>query len=117
MSKNLIISIETKPNGASNNWLELGRFEKDNFGDEVWKPNPNPRYPNHDKRLEIKRSWSGNRGGASEKIQWAIIIPVNYPLTLVQRWGDGDKKILYAPQSLEQLQKAAIEQIEEWLDA
>ena len=116
MSKNLIVSIETKPNGSGNNWLELGKFEVDNFGDKVWKPNQNPRYPNQAKELEVKRTWSGNRGGATERIQWAIIVPVGYSLTLVKRWGDGDKEILYTPQSLAQAQAAAVSQVEEWLD-
>lgn len=116
MSSKLIVSIETKPNGSGNNWLELGKFEVDNFGDKVWKPSKNPRYPNQAKELQVKRSWSGNRGGATEKIQWSIVIPLNYSLTLVKRWGDGHKEILYTPQTLAEMQKSAIAQVEEWLE-
>jgi hypothetical protein len=94
----MIIETQTKPNGANNNWLEIGKFEVDKFGDKIWRPNPKPRYPNQSQKLECKREWSGNRGGASEKISWKIIVPDDYKLFIVQRWGDGDIKILYSPE-------------------
>lgn len=94
-----IIEIETKPSGHNSNWLELGNFETDNFGDKKWTPCKNPRYPNQSSKLECKREWSGRRGGASEKIGWKIIVPDGYKLTIVQRWGDGEIKVLYSPEA------------------
>ena len=94
----MLIEIETKPSGHQNNWLELGKFEMDKFGDKVWKPCQNPRYPNKSQKLECKREWSGRRGGASEKIFWKIIVPDDYKLFIVQRWGDGEIKVLYSPE-------------------
>lgn len=96
-----MLSIETKPNGSGNSWLELGKFKTDKFGGEVWKPNQNPRYPHQSKRLEVKRIWSGNRGGATEKIWWNIIVPDDYKLFIVKRWGDGTIKILFTPSVIE----------------
>ena len=94
-----IIEAQTKPTGHNKNWLELGKFENDKFGDKTWKPNQNPRYPNQSQKLECKREWSGSRGGASEKISWKIIIPDGYGLTIVQRWGDGEIKVLFSPEA------------------
>jgi len=71
------IEVTTKPNGAGRNWLEVGYFETDPLGRRQWlKKNA----PHQDSKLTVDRQYSA-RG---ETIDWIIIIPENYPFTLVK---------------------------------
>ena len=71
------IEVTTKPNGAGRNWLEAGHFETDGLGRKQWvKQNG----PHQDRRLKADRQYS-TRG---ETIDWIILVPDDYPLTLVR---------------------------------
>ncbi len=71
------IEVTTKPNGAGRNWLEVGYFETDTFGRKQWiKKN----VPHQDTKLTVDRQYSP-RG---ETIDWIVLIPENYPFTLVK---------------------------------
>lgn len=80
-----IITVTTKPNGAGQNWLEIGKFRIDEFDDSIWQPTA-ARYPNKDPRLTCKREYDGR--GNSQKIHWKIIVPLDYPFTIYRRSGD-----------------------------
>ena len=88
------IEITTKPNGAGRNWLEVGHFETDALGRKQWiKGN----VPHQDTKLTVDRQYSG-RG---ETIDWIIIIPENYPFTLVKvtydRLNPKAVEVLWSP--------------------
>ena len=88
------IEITTKPNGAGRNWLEVGHFETDALGRKQWiKGN----VPHQDTKLTVDRQYSG-RG---ETIDWIIIIPENYPFTLVKvtydRLNPKTVEVLWSP--------------------
>ncbi len=71
------INVTTKPNGAGRSWLEVGRYETDSFGRKQWlKQN----VPHQDRRLTTDRQYS-DRG---ETVDWIILVPDNYPLTIVK---------------------------------
>ncbi len=71
------IEVTTKPNGAGRNWLEVGHFETDTLDRKQWvKKN----VPHQDSKLIVDRQYSA-RG---ETIDWIVIIPENYPFTLVK---------------------------------
>ena len=71
------IEVTTKPNGAGRNWLEVGHFETDALDRKQWvKKN----VPHQDSKLIVDRQYSP-RG---ETIDWIVIIPENYSLTLVK---------------------------------
>jgi hypothetical protein len=90
----MLITITTKPNGSGSNWLEVGAFLKDEFGDLIWTPTE-ARYPHRDPDLKVKRDFEGRPGRASQRIHWKIIIPDSYPRHIVQRWSDSDVKQIY----------------------
>jgi hypothetical protein len=71
------IEITTKPNGAGRNWLEVGNFETDELGRKEWKKR---NVPHQDRRLKADRRYS-DRG---ETIDWVLLVPDEYPLTLVK---------------------------------
>lgn len=89
-----MIEATTKPTGSGSDWLEVGNFEVDEFGDKVWKPTTE-RYPNKDTRLKVKRDYDGR--GASQRIYWKIIVPSGYDKTIVYKSSKGVDSILYAP--------------------
>ncbi|MDE0484236.1 MAG: hypothetical protein OXI67_16775 [Candidatus Poribacteria bacterium] len=71
------IEVTTKPNGAGRNWLEVGSFEVDALGRKQWvKKN----VPHQESKLTVDRQYT-ERG---EMIDWIVIIPENYPFTLVK---------------------------------
>ncbi len=71
------IEVTTKPNGAGRNWLEVGVFEVDSLGRKQWiKKN----VPYQDTKLTVDRNYT-ERG---EKIDWIVLIPEDYPFTLVK---------------------------------
>ena len=71
------INVTTKPNGAGRSWLEIGAFETDQFERKQWvKRN----VPHQDRRLKTDRRYS-DRG---ETIDWIILVPDDYPMTLVK---------------------------------
>ncbi len=71
------IEVTTKPNGAGRNWLEVGVFEVDSLGRKQWiKKN----VPYQDAKLTVDRNYT-ERG---EKIDWIVLIPEDYPFTLVK---------------------------------
>ncbi|MCG9129698.1 hypothetical protein JT359_19075 [Candidatus Poribacteria bacterium] len=71
------IEVTTKPNGAGRNWLEVGLFEVDALGRKQWvKKN----VPYQDSKLTVDRSYS-ERG---ETIDWIILIPADYALSIVK---------------------------------
>ena len=89
------IEITTKPNGAGRNWLEVGYFETDTLGRKQWiKKN----VPHQESKLIVDRQYSA-RG---ETIDWIVLIPENYPLTLVKVTYDR-----LSPKNLEVLWDAA----------
>ena len=88
------IEITTKPNGAGRNWLEVGLFETDALGRKQWvKKN----VPHQESRLTVDRQYSA-RG---ETIDWIVIIPENYPFTLVKvnydRLNPKELEVLWDP--------------------
>lgn len=88
------IEVTTKPNGAGRNWLEVGTFEVDSLGRKQWiKKN----VPHQETKLTVDRQYSA-RG---ETIDWIVLIPENYPLTLVKitydRLNPKDLEVLWEP--------------------
>ncbi|RKU31043.1 hypothetical protein C6499_05290 [Candidatus Poribacteria bacterium] len=88
------IEITTKPNGAGRNWLEVGHFETDTLDRKQWvKKN----VPHQDSKLTVDRQYSA-RG---ETIDWIVIIPDNYPFTLVKvtydRLNPKELEVLWSP--------------------
>lgn len=88
------IEITTKPNGAGRNWLEVGHFETDALDRKQWvKKN----VPHQDSKLIVDRQYSA-RG---ETIDWIVIIPDNYPFTLVKvtydRLNPKELEVLWSP--------------------
>ena len=88
------IEVTTKPNGAGRNWLEVGRFETDTLGRKQWvKKN----VPHQESKLTVDRQYSA-RG---ETIDWIVIIPENYPFTLVKvtydRLNPKRLEVLWSP--------------------
>jgi hypothetical protein len=90
----MLITATTKPNGSGRNWLEVGDFSEDEFGDRIWTPTE-ARYPHKDPDLKVKRDFEGRSGRASQRIYWKIIVPESYPHRIVQRWGDGNIRQIY----------------------
>ena len=89
------IEITTKPNGAGRNWLEVGHFETDALERKQWvKKN----VPHQDSKLTVDRQYSA-RG---ETIDWIVIIPENYPFTLVKvtydRLNPKAIEVLWSPE-------------------
>ena len=102
------IEITTKPNGAGRNWLEVGHFETDVLGRKQWiKKN----VPHQDTKLTVDRQYSG-RG---ETIDWIIIIPENYPFTLVKvtydRLNPKAVEVLWSPDGTPESDNARDEKI------
>ena len=88
------IEVTTKPNGAGRNWLEVGHFETDALDRKQWvKKN----VPHQDSKLIVDRQYSA-RG---ETIDWIVIIPENYSLTLVKvtydRLNPKKLEVLWSP--------------------
>ncbi len=88
------IEVTTKPNGAGRNWLEVGSFEVDSLGRKQWvKKN----VPHQESKLTVDRQYS-ERG---ETIDWIVLIPENYPLTLIKvtydRLNPMDLEVLWEP--------------------
>ena len=71
------INVTTKPNGAGRSWLEVGHYETDSFRRKQWIKRE---VPHHDRRLTTDRQYS-DRG---ETVDWIILVPDNYPLTIVK---------------------------------
>ena len=71
------INVTTKPNGAGRSWLEVGHYETDSFGRKQWIKRE---VPHNDRRLTTDRQYS-DRG---ETVDWIILVPDNYPLTIVK---------------------------------
>lgn len=71
------VNVTTKPNGAGRSWLEVGHYETDAFGRKQWIKRE---VPQHDRRLTTDRQYS-DRG---ETVDWIILIPDSYPLTIVK---------------------------------
>ncbi len=89
------IEITTKPNGAGRNWLEVGHFETDALGRKQWmKKN----VPHQESKLTVDRQYS-SRG---ETIDWIVIIPENYPLSLAKvtydRLNPKEIEVLWGPE-------------------
>lgn len=102
------IEITTKPNGAGRNWLEVGHFETDTLGRKQWiKEN----VPHQDGKLTVDRQYSG-RG---ETIDWIIIIPENYPFSLVKvtydRLNPKAVEVLWSPDGPPESEDARDEKI------
>ena len=95
------IEVTTKPNGAGRNWLEVGHFETDALGRRQWiKKN----VPHQESKLTVDRQYSA-RG---ETIDWIVIIPENYPFTLVKvnydRLNPMELEVLWDPDGTSQSQ-------------
>ena len=98
------IEVTTKPNGAGRNWLEVGHFETDSLGRKQWiKKN----VPHQESKLTVDRQYSA-RG---ETIDWIVIIPENYPFTLVKvnydRLNPKELEVLWDPDGTSQSQSDA----------
>ena len=72
------VKVTTKPSGADRSWIEAGSFEVDDFGQKKWIRHS---HPTQDRRLKVERA---DAGYASQMIDWMIIIPDNYPLTIAK---------------------------------
>ncbi|MCE2400144.1 hypothetical protein J4G08_04565 [Candidatus Poribacteria bacterium] len=88
------IEVTTKPNGAGRNWLEVGAFEVDSLGRKQWvKKN----VPHQETKLTVDRQYSA-RG---ETIDWIVLIPEDYLLTIVKvtydRLNPKDLEVLWEP--------------------
>ena len=88
------IEVTTKPNGAGRNWLEVGYFETDTLDRKQWiKKN----MPHQESKLTVDRQYSA-RG---ETIDWIVIVPENYPFTLVKvtydRLNPKALEVLWSP--------------------
>ena len=86
--------MTTKPNGSGRTWLEVGNFEVDEFGRQNWiKKN----IPHQDRNLKLDRRHS-DRG---ETIDWILMIPDDYDLTLVRvkydRLNPRELELLWTP--------------------
>jgi hypothetical protein len=86
--------VTTKPNGSGRTWLEVGNFEVDEFGRQNWiKKN----IPHQDRNLKLDRRHS-DRG---ETIDWILMIPDDYDLTLVRvkydRLNPRELELLWTP--------------------
>lgn len=95
------IEVTTKPNGAGRNWLEVGYFETDTLGRKQWiKKN----VPHQESKLTVDRQYSA-RG---ETIDWIVLIPENYPFTLVKvtydRLSPKNLQVLWHPEVPSQLE-------------
>lgn len=93
------IEVTTKPNGSGRNWLEVGSFEVDALGRKQWvKKN----VPHQESKLTVDRQYS-ERG---ETIDWIVLIPENYPLTLIKvtydRLNPMDLEVLWEPGTFNQ---------------
>ncbi len=102
------IEITTKPNGAGRNWLEVGHFEADLLGRKQWiKKN----VPHQESKLIVDRQYSA-RG---ETIDWIIIIPENYPFSLVKvnydRLNPKEIEVLWDPDAASQTETAREDKI------
>lgn len=88
------IEVTTKPNGSGRNWLEVGTYEVDSLGRNQWIKN---NVPYQDSKLTVDRQYS-DRG---ETIDWIVLIPDNYPYTLVKitydRLNPKNLEVLWAP--------------------
>ena len=88
------VEVTTKPNGSGRTWLEVGNFEVDEFGRQNWiKKN----IPHQDRNLKVDRRHS-DRG---ETIDWILMIPDDYDLTLVRvkydRLNPRELELLWTP--------------------
>lgn len=88
------IEVTTKPNGSGRNWLEVGTYEVDSLGRNQWIKN---NVPYQDSKLTVDRQYS-DRG---ETIDWIVLIPDNYPYTLVKitydRLNPKNLEVLWEP--------------------
>ena len=88
------IEVTTKPNGSGRSWLEVGTYEVDSLGRNQWVKN---NVPYQDSKLTVDRQYS-DRG---ETIDWIVLIPENYPYTLVKitydRLNPKDLEVLWEP--------------------
>ena len=95
------IEVTTKPNGAGRNWLEVGHFETDALGRRQWRKK---NVPHQESKLTVDRQYSA-RG---ETIDWIVIIPENYPFTLVKvnydRLNPMELEVLWDPDGTSQSQ-------------
>ena len=90
------INVTTKPNGAGRSWLEVGRFEIDQFDRKQWiKRN----VPHQDRHLKTDRRYS-DRG---ELVDWIILVPDDYPMTIIKvnydRLSPRKVEVLWEPGS------------------
>jgi len=72
------ISVTTKPSGFDKSWLEVGTFKTDELGRKEWI---RQNHPKQDRRLKAERKDSGY---GSATIDWVVLIPEDYPLTLAK---------------------------------
>lgn len=90
------INVTTKPNGAGRSWLEVGYYETDSFGRKQWIKRE---VPHNDRRLTTDRQYS-DRG---ETVDWIILVPDNYPLTIVKvnydRLNPRQFEVVWEPES------------------
>lgn len=98
------INVTTKPNGAGRSWLEVGHFEIDQFNREQWVKRD---VPYQDRRLKTDRRYS-DRG---ETVDWIILIPNDYPMTLVKvnydRLNPRNLEVLWEPVSTSKVDREA----------
>ena len=88
------VEVTTKPNGSGRTWLEVGNFEVYEIGRQNWiKKN----IPHQDRNLKLDRRHS-DRG---ETIDWILMIPDDYDLTLVRvkydRLNPRELELLWTP--------------------
>lgn len=107
------IEVITKPNGAGRSWLEVGFFETDTLGRKQWiKKN----VPHQESKLTVDREYSA-RG---ETIDWIVLIPENYSLTLVKvtydRLNPKELEVLWSPEGTSPSELSREEKIERVLE-
>ena len=89
-----VLKLPPNPTARDAHWLEVGHFETDALDRKQWvKKN----VPHQDSKLTVDRQYSA-RG---ETIDWIVIIPENYPFTLVKvtydRLNPKKLEVLWSP--------------------
>ena len=99
---------------AGRSWLEVGFFETDTLGRKQWiKKN----VPHQESKLTVDREYSA-RG---ETIDWIVLIPENYSLTLVKvtydRLNPKELEVLWSPEGISPSELSREEKIERRIGA
>ena len=94
------IRTETKEAGSWSQYVEIGTYESDAFGDQRFRRKG---YAQHTPDLKVQRKWEGT--GTARYCRWIIGIPEGYPYTIRRVTNPGGQErhrkydVLYSPQN------------------